>query len=143
MAVLTEHPRVRARVKCERKTLQEYDADDADEEDTPSTNAITKYIEAKSGAEFVVELELQRPFPIHPILITLFLDGKYVTSRMASNTQYKRAHGTLKRSFDSIATRIARGQCLEQNFCFSEPQIGMTSSLGYPLLLTCLDDSDD
>jgi hypothetical protein len=84
MAVAKEHPRIQVEVICEREPLREYDNDD---EETPPEQ-VTKYIEAKSGAEFGVRLELKRPYPSDPVYFRLYLDGKDVGNRIIGDVQY-------------------------------------------------------
>jgi hypothetical protein len=121
MAIAKEHPRIQVEVVCEGEPLREYDNDD--EETAP--DQVTKYIEAKSGAEFAVRLELKRPYPDHPLYIRLYLDGEVVGNRIIGDLQYGKGSNGLTRTFDSITSKIAEGQCMVQKYCFCELQIGM------------------
>lgn len=120
MAITQENPKIEVYVNCNGVRLQEFDEDDGES----STTAVTKYIEAKSGAEFAVQVEVHQPFPRYAMIVKLYIDGNSVRSRIIGDHQYQRAKGSVKRVLNTTVTKIADGQRTLQNFCFSELQIG-------------------
>jgi hypothetical protein len=118
---MKECPGVQVTVECRGDSLPEYDND----EEEAHNNSLTKYIEAKSGAEFTIRLQLHPPYPVHAIYLKLSLDGKYVANRIVDESAYAKAKSGLRRDFGSVTSKIAEGQCIKQKFCFSELQVGM------------------
>lgn len=119
MAILQEYPTLQVSIVCDGLALPEFDND---EHEMPG--AVTKYIEAKSTAEFAVQFDLYKPYPVHAMSIQLSIDGKLVRSRIIGNHQYKRRTASVARTFDEVVSKIADGQCTIQKFCFSELEIG-------------------
>ena len=71
MAVLDAYPGLTAEVTVNKKPLVEYDHE---EEASPTT--VTKYIEACSGAEFVIKTKFSEPFPlVNGVEISTTVDG--------------------------------------------------------------------
>jgi hypothetical protein len=122
---MKEYPGVQVTVECRGESLPEYDND----EEEPHSNSLTKYIEAKSGAEFTIQLRLHPPYPVHSVCFKLSLDGKCIAHRIVDELAYAKAKGVLMRNFQSVKSKIAEDQCIKQNFCFSELQVGMATSL--------------
>ncbi|KAH7558386.1 hypothetical protein BM1_05658 [Bipolaris maydis] len=119
MAITQETPGLEVHVECNGARLQEFDEDDGE----TTTTTVTKYIEAKSAAEFAVHIEVHRPFSRYAMIVKLYIDGKSVCSRIIGDHQYQRAKGSVKRVFNNTVTKIAEGQCTLRMFCFSELQI--------------------
>ncbi|KAF1849734.1 uncharacterized protein K460DRAFT_372171 [Cucurbitaria berberidis CBS 394.84] len=119
MAITKSHPGINVSVTSQGKLLPEYDNDE--EETSPQT--ITKYIEAQSGAEFAIQIELQKPFPVHSVKFRLYLDGRSVCSRIVSEAQYAKAKSRVKRTIGSVTSIVAEGRCMIQKFCFSDLSI--------------------
>ena len=79
MAVIEECPGVKAQVLVARRPLQEYD--DEDEETVP--NVTTKYIEARSGEEFVLKWTFSEPFQkVYGVRVGVKIDGDKPNSRV-------------------------------------------------------------
>ncbi|XP_014558613.1 hypothetical protein COCVIDRAFT_14245 [Bipolaris victoriae FI3] len=119
MAITRENPRIKVHVECNGARLQEFDEDDGN----TTTTTVTKYVEAKSGAEFAVQVEVHQPFPRYAMIVKLYIDGNSVRSRIIGDHQYQSAKGSVKRVFNTTVTKIADGQRTLQKFCFSELQI--------------------
>lgn len=126
MAITQETPGLEVHVECNGARLQEFDEDDGE----TTTTTVTKYIEAKSAAEFAVHIEVHRPFSRYAMIVKLYIDGKSVCSRIIGDHQYQRAKGSVKRVFNNTVTKIAEGQCTLRMFCFSELQIGEIPATG-------------
>lgn len=125
MAITHENPKIEAYVECDRAHLQEFDEDDGE-----TTTTVTKYIEAKSAAEFAVQVEVHRPFPRYAMIFKLYIDGNSVRSRIIGDRQYQRVRGSVKREFNTTVTKIVDGQRTLRKFCFSELQIGEIPATG-------------
>lgn len=122
MAILRQYPSIEVYIESDGVRLQEFDSDGEEYETNATTT--TKYIEAKSAADFAVQLRLHRPFSFCPITFKLFIDGRHIRSRTIGDIQYQRAGAYLQRTFDSVVSRIADGQCTRHKFCFSELHVG-------------------
>lgn len=71
MAVLDAHPGLSTVVTVNKQPLTEYDND---EETDPGV--ANKYVEASSGAEFVIETVIKSPFPtVNGVEISVTVDG--------------------------------------------------------------------
>lgn len=71
MAVLDAYPGLRTEITVNKKPLVEYNH----EEETSQTT-VTKYIEACSGAEFVIKTTFSQPFPlVNGVEISAVVDG--------------------------------------------------------------------
>ncbi|KAF2651343.1 hypothetical protein K491DRAFT_719903 [Lophiostoma macrostomum CBS 122681] len=74
MAILSDVPGLRVEVHVAGSALKEYDDDE-----TPPPKTVTKYIEAVSGAEFVIKYFFDRPFPTtYGVEAQIYVDGKRV-----------------------------------------------------------------
>lgn len=111
---------------------QEYN-DDEEESQGPKT--VTKYIEAKSGAEFAVQIELTPPFwfPSEALEFDLSIDGKRLENVLLVKEQFiehprgqitilegiSRSHGVTwsleKFKFTEVTTSQLVSQFLEQH----------------------------
>ncbi|KAF1850027.1 uncharacterized protein K460DRAFT_326501 [Cucurbitaria berberidis CBS 394.84] len=71
MAVLDDVPGLKAEVIVDGRPLREYD----DDEET-SSKAVTKYVEAQSGAEFAIRSVFSAPFPLqYGVEMKVSVDG--------------------------------------------------------------------
>ncbi|KAJ6273333.1 hypothetical protein PSV08DRAFT_348339 [Bipolaris maydis] len=78
MVTSTKRPGLEVAIHVESRPLQEYD--DGDENIPPNT--VTKYIKAKSGAEFAVINTFKPPFsPLHGVMINPIVNDSPATSR--------------------------------------------------------------
>ena len=120
MAITDSHPRIKIEIISNGAPLREYV--DQEEEDAP--NAVTKYIEAVSSAEFQIGCTLTTPFPETAILYQIYLDGKFTRGFFSMLDDYK----------PPLAHFKVSGLChsdgqdwFQSNFCFSSLTIGMYS----------------
>jgi hypothetical protein len=71
MAVLDAYPGLRTEITINKKPLAEYY-----HEEEASQTTVTKYIEACSGAEFVIKTTFSQPFPmVNGVEISAVVDG--------------------------------------------------------------------
>lgn len=136
MAITKAHPSIKVEVISQGAPLREYD----DDEGETSSATVTKYIEAQSGADFAVHFELQRPFPVHPVKLKLYLDGRPTDSRIVSSVQYAKTESKLSRTLDSVSSKVAEGQRVVQRHCFSKLTVGMVYVRMFAILLMWLPD---
>lgn len=74
MAVLDAYPGLTTEITVDKQPLTEY----IDDEGEVSPTEATKYIEARSGAEFVINTVFRRPFPTtHGVEISAKVDGDH------------------------------------------------------------------
>lgn len=72
MAVLDAHPGLRTEIVVDKRPLDKYNDDEA--EATPTE--VTKYIEARSGADFMIKTTFSEPFPTNNgVEIKVKVDG--------------------------------------------------------------------
>jgi hypothetical protein len=120
MAILHLLPGVQASIEIDGQPAQEYD--DEDEKILPK--ATTKYIEAKSGAEFAVCYQLENDFErSHDISVRVSLDGKYADSACH---ELKHIGRDFKRRISSARERVG-DQYFESKFRFASLSTGMSS----------------
>ncbi|KAF1940797.1 hypothetical protein EJ02DRAFT_379069 [Clathrospora elynae] len=118
MAILPSCPGLTVEVLVIGAPLPEYD----DISDTPAPpNMLTKYIEAKSGAEFAMKLAFNQDFiyPAGNVLVQIFLDGKRVERTLIRASVLKNLSGHL------ISGRAAQvdSACVVQRFRFDKLNI--------------------
>jgi hypothetical protein len=73
MAIADKTPRVEAEILINGVATQEY----ADEEDQVEVNTVTRYVEAKSGADFAIRFRFTQK-PKHDVSAEALVDGKSV-----------------------------------------------------------------
>ncbi|KAH4107673.1 hypothetical protein HBH46_051040 [Parastagonospora nodorum] len=78
MAVTKKYPSIKTSILVDGVTLEEYDDDEA----RTSSNTVTKYIEAISGAEFAIQCRFDK-LPEYDVRIDFYLDGHYATAKYA------------------------------------------------------------
>lgn len=111
------NPRLKVFVSVGGVALEEH----VDEDDEQKPEAVTKYIEAVSGAEFTVDVELQKPWPDYSVLIDYHLDGKWMRGTFIRQEDFV---GTCaKRSAAGIPHSVDKDWYI-RNFCFSDLVIG-------------------
>jgi len=117
MAIVKSHPRISVEIYSNSAPLQEYVNDE--EEDAP--NAVTKYIEAASGAEFEVRCTLTRDFPETTLMCQVYLDGKRAAGMFCEQSFYVGESARLK--LRGVSHSDGSGSFVS-NFCFSSLAIG-------------------
>jgi hypothetical protein len=76
MAILDAYPGLKTEITVDAAPLAEYN----DEEAETSPTETTKYIEARSGSEFVIETSFKWPFPrTYAVQISASVDGVRVS----------------------------------------------------------------
>ncbi|EUC46850.1 hypothetical protein COCMIDRAFT_4134 [Bipolaris oryzae ATCC 44560] len=115
MVTSTKYPGLEVAVHVDDEPLREYDDGDED----PPLNTVTRYVEAKSGAEFAVITIFKPPFsPPHGVMISLIVDGSPVTSRCCRQDEL------FDRVFKMHAVhRKIHGEWVMQKLRFSELDI--------------------
>lgn len=97
--------------------VEEYEDDD----DVQTDDAVVKYIEAASGAEFAIDCELSSPWPKHSLLMDIFVDGEWVRG------MFFKEDGFIGASANREITGVYYTKNEEwylQKFCFSDVVIG-------------------
>jgi hypothetical protein len=116
MAVLDPYPGLTTEVIVDKQSLTEH----TDEEDTSPTE-VTKYIEARSGAEFMIKTTFRKPFPkINGVEIRVSVDGnRGCHIGIAPNE-------LLNRSASNVTgvTFSQNGQRFHQRYQFAELKVG-------------------
>lgn len=117
MAVTKSHPRLKVSISIDNVAVEEHIDDD--EEQKP--DAVVKYIEAISGAEFSVDCELSPPWPHHSLLLDIYIDGKWMRGSFLKQSDFI---GTvIKKSLTGVFH--SKGQeWYVQKFCFSDIVVG-------------------
>jgi hypothetical protein len=118
MAVTKAYPRIKVGVQVDEVVVQEHEDDD--EKSTDDT--VTKYVEAKSGADFALSFQVTPPWPKQSILFQIHLDGKYARGTFAQQRDWI---GTSCKFIIGGSASSKNGQWYQQNFCFSDLSIGM------------------
>jgi hypothetical protein len=121
MAVTKSHPRIKVEVQVDGVAVQEYEDDDEQE----TVNTVTKYVEAVSNTDFVIGIHITPPWPQQSILFKIYLDGKYVRGNFIRQDTFK---GTASKHTIEGSNSTKNGQWYQQNFCFSDLNIGMFRS---------------
>lgn len=126
MAVLSKYPGLEVTVVVNGQPLQEYNDDDGE---NPQSSAVTKYVEAQSGARFWVEFRFKPPFPVYyGVQVLLSIDGKALVAHcLYANEIYQYI------SRWKSAGWKRNGEWVEQRFCFSKLDIG-----NYPTHCFCI-----
>ncbi|KAF2471626.1 uncharacterized protein BDR25DRAFT_222507, partial [Lindgomyces ingoldianus] len=88
-----------------------------DDEEEQGPDAVTKYIESKTGSEFQVRSSFPRPFPGTTVLVDIHLDGRRVCGTFAHQECMAGAGCTI---IQSGVPSYARDQWFERTFCFAE-----------------------
>lgn len=118
MAVLDAHPGLATEIIVNNVPLTEYRDDEAEE----SPQKVTKYIEASSGAEFVITTTLNMPFPDkYGVEVRVSVDGNQ-GPRWGIKPD-DRFYGTVLRMKGMNFTQD--GKRYHQNYQFAKLNIGM------------------
>jgi hypothetical protein len=88
MTIVEAFPWIKAEIVLDEVALQEYE--DYEEHATPATG--TKYVEAKSGADFAIRVHITPPWPGQSMLFDIYIDGKNIRGVFAEQAQFR---GTL------------------------------------------------
>lgn len=73
MAVLDAYPGLTTEITVNKEPLTEYD----DDESETSPTEVTKYVEARTGADFVIKTIFRKPFPTeNGVEISCSVDGR-------------------------------------------------------------------
>ncbi|KAF3035384.1 hypothetical protein E8E11_003543 [Didymella keratinophila] len=113
MAILPSHPGINITVKCNGVSLQEYDDNDADDQDDRTAS---KYIEAISGEEFIVQAKITAPWPPYTILLEYYLDRKKVGGNYCRQENYSHPAYIVRKEG---ASTVVSGQNFLHKFAFS------------------------
>ena len=117
MAITTAAPRIKTQVLVDGAALEEYE----DDEEHTEPNSVTKYVEAKSGAEFAIRSRFTEQ-PQYDILTRILLDGKYVMGQLAI---LKYFHGDFLEQTAHGVRSNKGGQWVLSKFAFSDLKTGM------------------
>ncbi|KAF2004868.1 hypothetical protein P154DRAFT_518926 [Amniculicola lignicola CBS 123094] len=114
MAIIPDQPSLQVEVLVNGTPLQEYDDDEVE----ASPTSVTKYIEAKSGAEFAIRWTFTPPFPKNTVMLDIFLDGKWMRGVFANQKNF---HGIAPYSYmiTGAVHEVGKGW-FERKFCFSK-----------------------
>ncbi|KAL7776947.1 hypothetical protein CFE70_007367 [Pyrenophora teres f. teres 0-1] len=137
MAITEAHPGIKVDIRVGGVPLVEYDDDD--EQVQTSRDTLTKYIEATTVAEFVVNLVITPPWPGTSLLLSVYVDGQNICGQFRQQAiHYK---GQCHQSSIEGAKYGQGNEWFLQKFCFSELAIGTTNPRQIQALLMFLDDS--
>jgi hypothetical protein len=117
MAILPDCPGLKVHVFVQGRHVQEYDDDN---EEDPPPKAVTKYVEAQSGANFSVVATFKAPFSTqHDVMMRVTIDGK----NMAKWLCRRRELSNKVVECEGIRRETQEGW-VKQRFCFAELDIG-------------------
>ncbi|KAF3052526.1 hypothetical protein E8E11_011622 [Didymella keratinophila] len=110
MAIHSNYREIKVEVVVNKKALQEHE----DEETAPEHDILTRYVEAISGADFQIKIEVQPLKSREPLDMEFTLDGKMINRHYiaATNQQVKRTFG---KAWDRVGDRW-----FSSKICFSE-----------------------
>jgi hypothetical protein len=117
MAVTQDNPSIKASIVVNGVALQEYDDDEGQAEST----AVTKYVEAITGAEFAIQYRFDKK-PKHHVRVNFLLDGKEITGQYTFPEDFIRS-SLVQTSYGVISDDGNKWQV--QNYAFSDLQTGM------------------
>ena len=105
-------------VQVDGAPLHEYD-DDSEEPEEPNTT--TRYIEAKSGAEFILHFQVQETLNdlYAAIIFFVYIDSKYVAGRIVKKDEFIRR-------MDGVST-ASEGVWQIRKFNFSAVELSKSS----------------
>ncbi|EFQ92434.1 hypothetical protein PTT_10464 [Pyrenophora teres f. teres 0-1] len=116
MAITEAHPGIKVDIRVGGVPLVEYDDDD--EQVQTSRDTLTKYIEATTVAEFVVNLVITPPWPGTSLLLSVYVDGQNICGQFRQQAiHYK---GQCHQSSIEGAKYGQGNEWFLQKFCFSE-----------------------
>jgi hypothetical protein len=120
MVVITSCPGINVEILVDGQPLQEYDA--VDVSPTPA-NTATKYIEARSDAEFAVRVTVDNDclFPAADFAINMELDGKQLSGSLFHAKYFYRAQGLV---VSSHSIQLSPKSSADQKICFTAFNIG-------------------
>ncbi|CAO2658837.1 Nn.00g065600.m01.CDS01 [Neocucurbitaria sp. VM-36] len=111
MAVLDDVPGLNVEILVGGRPLHEYEDD---EEASPK--AVTKYVEAQSGAEFYLRSTFSAPFPTqYGVQMKVSVDGSSVRASYAKPEMLYKQHGYTQRGI----SYQENGQWFHRNYCFT------------------------
>ncbi|KAF1921825.1 hypothetical protein BDU57DRAFT_545226 [Ampelomyces quisqualis] len=113
MATTTKIPKVKVDVLVDNIALQQYE-DDEEGQVSPAT--VTKYIEAQSGAEFVLRNVFDEK-PKYDVKVRVYMDGSYVCGEILRLKGFHK--GTYKQTIDG-ARSTKDGMWVLAKFSFSD-----------------------
>jgi len=117
MAVTQDNPSITASIVVNGVALQEYDDDEGQAEST----AVTKYVEAITGAEFAIQYRFDKK-PKHHVRVNFLLDGKDVAGQYAFPEDFKES-SLVQTSYGVMSNEGSKWQM--QNYAFADLQTGM------------------
>jgi hypothetical protein len=129
MAILDAYPGLTTEITVEAAPLAEYD----DEEAETSPTETTKYIEARSGSEFVIETSFKWPFPrTNGVQISASVDGiRALRYSIEPDRLFYKVRRTEGMKFSQDGKRYV------QNYRFAELNIGnFCPNIGRAKILT-------
>jgi len=118
MAIHPDYPGLTVSIEVAGQELVEYN----DEEAPADSNTIVRYIEVRSGAEFVVRYTFAQPFPTKKdVRVSCKMDGTSVGRPLISRKGLFRATGY---TFSGVRAKEGPGW-VQRAFRFSDMNIGM------------------
>lgn len=122
MAKPNKIPKVKVDILVDDVPLQQYEDE---EEDQGSPDKVTKYVEAKSGAEFVVCYKFEET-PQYDVRVDVHLDGKYADNKLALLGNFR--NSTYQQTMDGAKLIDAEGRWTLAKFSFADLKIGSSPS---------------
>lgn len=120
MAITDTVPHIKAEILVDNVALQEYE----DDEERTSVGTVAKYIEVKSGAEFVIRYRFDQK-PEHDVRVDFLLDGNYICGQVALLKDFR--GGSLEHK--SYGARSNEGGVwMLSKYAFSDLEIAMCSN---------------
>jgi hypothetical protein len=107
MAVLTSAPGLRVEIIVNDEPLTEYDNKD---DESADAKRVTKYVEARSGQQFAVEISFEKAFPAtHDLRYKVWVDGTKVEFSYRTKEELEAHKGV---TIDGIVTKAEAGWAL-------------------------------
>jgi hypothetical protein len=117
MAIVNKTPRVEAEILIDGVATREY----VDGEDQVEVDTVTRYVEAKSGADFAIRFRSTQK-PKHDVSAEALVDGRSVMSTLVLLNDF--CNGTLESTVDGVRSS-KDGKWSLSKFFFSDLMTSM------------------
>lgn len=122
MTITSKIPRITTEVLVDSVALPQYEDE---EENHASVAMVTKYIEAKSGADFVIRYSFEEK-PQYDVRVDVHLDGKWAASKLALLKAFR--NGALQQTIDGVKSNNG-GRWVLAKFSFTDLKTGASVSV--------------
>ena len=131
MAIHPDHPGLTVAIEVADRALVEYN----DDKIPADTNTINRYVEAQSGAEFIIRYIFVKPFPVRrDVGLEIYVDGNMVDDSWISKRSLRDREG-----FTTAGAEIEVGATwIKRRFRFNDLRIGKRLTKSRAMLLVAL-----